>query len=114
MRTITTAPIVFACLTFAACGGNSTTPGATCGAGTMLVNGQCVVVASAGSGGSGGTDMAGGASGTGGMANAADAGGDSSSVDSGAIPNSCPNPTPPPSSTFDDFEDGFLHGWYTA
>src|SRR5258706_8354709 len=100
------------CLAVVACGGTSTT-GATCGSGTMLVNGQCVATAVGGGGGGAvDADGAGGASGTGGMANDG-AGGTLTGVDGGAIPSTCPNPSPPASSLIDDFEDGFLRGWFT-
>ena len=116
MRTSSTASLGFAFFAVTACGGSSVSTGATCGAGTMLVNGQCVAVMASGGGGgeSDSKDAAGGASGGGGMANTADTGADATGADGAAIPNACPNPTPPPSSTFDDFEDGSLRGWYTA
>src|SRR5258707_7295993 len=91
MRSITTAAIGLAFLA-AACGGSSVSPGATCGAGTMLVDGQCVVV---GSGGLGGAvtngDAAGGASGGGGKARTAAAGGVAAVVDAARHPRSGPN-----------------------
>src|SRR5258708_4307870 len=60
MRSITTAAIGLA-FSAAACGGSSVSPGATCGAGTMLVNGQCVI---AGNGGASGGSSDGGAGGS--------------------------------------------------
>jgi hypothetical protein len=86
MCTITTAIVGLAFLSLAACGGRTASPGATCGAGTMFVNGQCVAHAATGGSG-GGSDT-----GSGGVMNAAGLGGDSMAgagavrVDAGSMP----------------------------